>query len=96
VGAVGDIGHIGGGVGIVVSALIGGTERREVIRGGHSVDGFVPGDLWPLALAHLGALLTAAIFFLLRAILEVGLALTFGEGGFSIGHGTSRAVGPQA
>jgi hypothetical protein len=60
------------------------------------VDGFVPGDLRALALANLAALLGAAIFFLLRAILEVGLALTFCEGSFSIRHGTSLAVGSTA
>jgi hypothetical protein len=60
------------------------------------MDGFVPGDLRPLAVTNLAALLGAAIFFLLRAILEVGLALTFCERSFSIGHGTSRAVGPTA
>jgi hypothetical protein len=60
------------------------------------VDGFVPGDLRALAIANLAALLAAAIFFLLRAILEVGLALTFCKCGFSIGHGTSRAVGTTA
>jgi hypothetical protein len=71
------------------------VERRRLV-GRDRVDGFVPGNLRSLVLAHFGSLLRPAIFFLLRAILEVGLALTFGECGFSIGHGTSRVIGSTA
>jgi hypothetical protein len=70
--------------------LIGVDDNRRIVGRGDCVDGFVPGNRGALDIAHFAALLVAAVIFLLRAILQIGLALTFSECGFSIGHGTSR------
>ena len=51
---------------------------------------FIPRDLRSLGFTGFAALLAATVFFLFRAIFEIGLALALCERGFSIGHGTSR------